>query len=177
MRKIAVFGFGNPLLADDGFGYCLVKYLSRTNDFAFPIGIQGLYVIEDVGPVENVVFIDADLSLSPCSLAVYKIEVLNEKGLDDLVYRLPVTHRVTPLVVAWYMRKAGYLTKDAYMIAIGPSNLEPGGQMSDCIVELGVKAIEELAALLNKFDVELRLSPNWRDEVRKFLRECGGTCG
>jgi len=141
MSKIAVIGLGNLLLADEGFGVHLIRYLKENFTFTdvdiIDGGTIGFQLIEYFLNYEHLIFIDA-------------LKVDDEPGS---IYRFPLSEAPPNMTFVSSIHEIGLgdilghvklmgLEKDAVVIGVVPETITPN--------DLSVDLTDTLKGILPK---------------------------
>ena len=151
--KILIFGAGNLILSDEGFGVHFVKYLEE--HYVLPANVE-LYDGGTLGIMVTHKFEEAD--------KVFLIDIVDAKGevgeifryeKDDIMLnRLPVKmspHQIGIQEMLFISEMRGACPEDLTFYGIVPASLDPGIELSPPLQE----GVAKVAALLQH---ELRAS-------------------
>ena len=144
--RIVIFGAGNWLLSDEGFGVHVIEYL--TKNYEFPDEVE----IFDAGTLG----LSAAYALEGAD-AVYIVDTVNAQGKpgeirlydkDDVMMLDRVPGKLSPHQLGmWEMllltQLRGKLPAELILFAVIPASLEPGIVLSPA-VEMSVKAIAQM---------------------------------
>ncbi|KAA0257788.1 hydrogenase maturation protease [Deferribacter autotrophicus] len=153
MDNIVIFGAGNVLLSDEGFGVHFVRYLE--NNYTFPdnvklfdagtLGIMAMHVIEEADYLFIVDVVDVDGK--PGEIRIY--------DKDDIILdRIPTKmspHQIGLQEVLLLSEMRERLPKVVKLFGVIPENIEAGTTLSNSLeeklpilAELLVKEIENI---------------------------------
>lgn len=138
-----IFGIGNPLRADDGFGWRLADELAEL----LPEGVE-VYAYHQLTPelaellhgVALAIFLDVEIGVPP-----------------GVVRSLPVTpatsaeafsHRLNPAALLTLTRQLYGQAPAAYAVSVGAADLSYGTALSDTVEAALPEALEAVMALL-----------------------------
>jgi hydrogenase maturation protease len=173
MFPVKVVGLGNPIYGDDGVGSCLARFLSQNNDFVIDGNAHGIAILGNLMDAQNLVFIDVDADLKPGEVALERIE--GELRIEDTA--MLDAHRASPGLLVGYLRAMKAFNGDAYVIGIGPGNMEPFKPVSREVLNSIPKVIELLREVLGRYGVTLNVQGDPRDFVIKCYEDALGPVG
>ncbi|MGA1861861.1 HyaD/HybD family hydrogenase maturation endopeptidase [Deferribacter thermophilus] len=137
MDNIIIFGAGNVLFSDEGFGVHFVNYLE--NNYSFPVnvkifdagtlGIMAMHVIEEADYLFIVDVVDVDGK--PGEMRIY--------DKDDIILdRIPTKmspHQIGLQEVLLLSEIRGRLPKVVKLFGVIPENIEAGTTLSNSLEE------------------------------------------
>jgi hydrogenase maturation protease len=149
--KILIFGAGNLILSDEGFGVHFVKYMAE--QFVLPenvelydggtLGIMVTHKFEEADKVFLVDIVDAEGEAG---------EIFRYEKADIMLNRLPVKmspHQIGIQEMLFISELRGACPEDLTFFGIIPASLEPGNELSP-------KLQEGLAKVASHIQAELR---------------------
>jgi len=144
VSKIAVIGLGNLLLADEGFGVHLVRFLKENYEFSnvdlLDGGTVGFQLIEHFMTYENLIFVDA-LRVDDKPGSVYRFPLTEVP--PDLTFVSSI-HEIGLGDILGHVRLMG-MDKNAIVVGIVPLAITP----NDLSIELTGKIRRLLPKVAN----------------------------
>ena len=171
MLPVKVIGLGNPIYGDDGLGSCLARFLAQFNDFVIDGNAHGIAILGNLMDAQNLVFIDVDTELKPGTVALEKIE--GELTITDTT--MLDAHRVSPSLLVGYLKAMNALKGDAYVVAVGPGNMEPFKPVSNEVLNAIPTILNLLNEVLSKYGVKLNYSGDPKSAVVECYRDALGS--
>ncbi len=170
--NVLVIGLGNPLYGDDGFGSCLARALSRSNQFVVDGDARGFDVAVSLGGVDVVYIVDVVDFLSPGDVALVKLEP-EELGPVELT-ALDV-HRVPPTRIIQYARSMVGFRGRAYLVGVGVGRIDLLVPPSEDVLGAVGKVVELIKREIAKFGLEIKYGGI--DDLRKEILRCYSEAG
>lgn len=130
--KTLVFGAGNLLLSDEGFGVHCVKYLESYFDFPAEVelldaGTLGIMVTHKLEEAERIYIVDVvDAAGAPGDLLRYEKD-------DFMLGRIPLKlspHQIGIQEVLHLSEMRGYSPQQVSLLGVIPASMEPGVELS-----------------------------------------------
>jgi hydrogenase maturation protease len=148
-----VFGLGNVLMGDDGFGPSVIKAFEDAYDagpdvLVADVGTPGLDLMPWLADVDRVIVVDTVKSnLPPGTMRIFdKADVLrrppsvrvgpHDPGLSDALSTLEL---------------AGRAPRELALVGVEPDRIEMAVQLSPAVRDAVPLAVETIAALLRRF--------------------------
>ncbi len=145
MNQVLVIGYGNPLRADDGFGWHVAQCL-------MDLKLEHLEVIachqlmpelaDALERVDHVIFVDASLKLEAAKL--------EHRRLEPLATSEVFTHHLEPAVLLALTQKLCGHVPNASLISVGVSSLAYNEQLSAEIAALVPLVVAEIQDVCDK---------------------------
>jgi hydrogenase maturation protease len=140
-----ILGLGNPLRADDGFGWRLVERLVAA---ALPEGVE-VHACHQLTPdlaellrsVGLVIFVDVELGVPP--------GVVRSQPVVPATSAEVFSHRLEPAALLALTRQLHGQAPAAYTVSVGAANLGYGTTLSDTVEAALPEALEAVMALLH----------------------------
>ncbi len=155
--KILIFGAGNLILSDEGFGVHFVKYMAE--QFVLPdnvelydggtLGIMVTHKFEEAAKVFLVDIVDAEGEVG---------EIFRYEKADIMLNRLPVKlspHQIGIQEMLFISELRGACPEDLTFFGIIPASLEPGAELSPKLQEGLAKVASHILAELRLVGVEI----------------------
>ena len=156
--KTLIFGAGNLLLTDEGFGVHFIRHLE--NKFTFPENVE-LFDAGALGMMATYKFEEAD--------RVYVVDVVAADGQpgerrrytqeEILLSRLPAKlspHQVGVQEALLISRLRGRSPKELHLLGVIPALIEPGSDLTPLLQQRLVEMAEELVGELQKSGVAVK---------------------
>ncbi len=150
--KTLIFGAGNLLLSDEGFGVHAIRHLEENYDFPDTVelydgGTLGIMVTHKLEEAERVYVLDVvDAAGSPGDILRFDKE-------DIMLNRLPMKlspHQIGIQEVLYLSELRGACPKEVTIIGAIPQSLEPGAELSPLLEgrlkEVAWRLVNELTA-------------------------------
>lgn len=151
--KTLIFGAGNLILSDEGFGVHCIKYLEDNYDFPeevelFDGGTLGIMVTHKIEEAERVFIVDTvETSGEPGDVFRFEKE-------DIMLNRLPVKlspHQIGIQEMLYISEMRGECPDRISLLGVIPASLDPGSDLSGTLNEKLPKVagllVDELRAL------------------------------
>lgn len=153
MVKTLIFGAGNLLLSDEGFGVHFIRYLERHYVFPpevelFDAGTMGIMVTHKLEEAQRVYIVDT-------------VEVAGEPGQcfryskeEFMLKRIPIKmspHQIGVQEMLLISELRGHCPEALYLWGVIPASLEPGSELTPrlrrVVAEMAGELVEELRKL------------------------------
>lgn len=130
--KILIFGAGNLLLSDEGFGVHFIRYLERHYTFPasvelFDAGTMGLLAVHKIEESDLVYIVDVvAVDGEPGTVVRYGKE-------DFMLNRIPVKlspHQAGVQEMLLVSEMRGHCPDEIYLLGVIPVSTEPGSELS-----------------------------------------------
>lgn len=162
--RVLVIGVGNRLRGDDGFGSCLAEALAEVSGLNVVDGdVRGIGLVDELEGFDYVIFLDVMEGLRSGEVALFRIS--HERPNADIP---PTSHRLSPRTITSLARGAGVFDGEAYLIAVGPYNMEFAEMPSEYVTRSLPKVLETLRRILEELGVEAHFDEG--HIVGRFLR-------
>ena len=128
--KTLIFGVGNRLRGDDGFGSCFAEALKRCGIRCCDVIVaetMHVYALDYIKGYDVIIILDVVLEdASPGTILVEEIDPSNvrESDLTDELKTI-TAHYFGPHHLVILARKLGYFSGKAYLLGIVPASLYP----------------------------------------------------
>jgi len=140
-----ILGIGNPLRADDGFGWRLADELTEAD---LPAGVE-VYAYHQLTPelaellhgVALVIFLDAEIGVPP--------GVVRSQPVLPATSAEAFSHRLTPAALLALTRQLYGQAPAAYAVSVGAAELGYGTSLSATVEAALPEACEVVLALLH----------------------------
>ena len=162
--KTLVFGAGNLLLTDEGFGVHCVRYLEEQFEFPDDVelldaGTLGIMVTHKLEEAERIYIVDVvDAPGEPGTLLRYEKE-------DFMLGRIPLKlspHQIGIQEVLYLSEMRGYSPQQVSLLGVIASSMEPGVELSPTLTprlrDVAHIIVDELRA--SGTNVEVKLTPS-----------------
>ena len=162
--KTLVFGAGNLLLTDEGFGVHCIRYLEEHFEFPDEVelldaGTLGIMVTHKLEEAERIYIIDVvDTAGQPGDLFRYEKD-------DFMLGRIPLKlspHQIGIQEVLFLSEMRGYSPQQVSLLGVIPASFDPGVELSPTLTprlrDVAHIIVDELRASGTR--VEARLTPS-----------------
>lgn len=150
-KPVIVLGLGNPLMADEGIGVCLVeRLLQRAGDYPdvdfLDAGTGGLSVLHHVEGRRKAIFIDcAYMGEEPGTIRRF----LPEEVRSTKVLAHQSLHEADLMRIIDLARQLGQAPEEIVIFGIQPERIEPAIGLSPALMD---KVDEYVATVLRELD-------------------------
>ena len=166
MVKTLIFGAGNLLLSDEGFGVHFIRYLERHYVFPpevelFDAGTMGIMVTHKIEEASRVYIVDV-------------IEVAGEPGQcirygkdEFMLKRIPIKmspHQIGVQEMLLMSELRGRCPEALYLWGVIPASVEPGTELTprlrQLVATLAAELVEELRGLGAVVEIKEKVVPS-----------------
>lgn len=153
--KILVFGCGNLLLSDEGFGVHFIRHLEANYRFPenvklYDAGTMGIMVTHELEEVDCVFIVDTVAAEGAPG------QVLRYTKEDIMLQRLPVKlspHQIGIQEMLLVSEMRGRCPKEVFLLGVCPASLDPGSSLSAVVAPQIQRVAGELFHELRKLGV------------------------
>ena len=149
--RLLLFGYGNDLRGDDGFGPVVAERFSAEAEkrlgtgTAYSLGvITGIQLLpehaDDIADADRVVFVDAAVDIDPGTIREYRVEP------DDAEVP-PLGHQHGPGGLLAYARALYDARPEAHVVSVGALTFETGEPLSEPVAAAIDEVLERITRL------------------------------
>lgn len=156
--RILIFGAGNLLLSDEGFGVHFIRHLEK--QFVFPenvelfdAGAMGIMVTHKLEEADRVYIVDVlDMAGAPGQTFRYSKD-------EFMLRRIPLKmspHQIGVQEALLIIEMRGRCPNELFLLGVIPSSLEPGSELTPLLQQRLVEMAGGLVAELRAAGIAIR---------------------
>ncbi|MBS3966205.1 MAG: hydrogenase maturation protease [Truepera sp.] len=149
-----ILGLGNPLRADDSFGWRLADELAKAE---LPVGVEVIAyhqltpeLAEMLRGVALVIFLDVEIGVPPGVVRSVPVTPALRQAQDNATSAEAFSHQLNPAALLALTRQLYGQAPAAYAVSVGAADLGYGTALSDTVEAALPEALEAVVALLRR---------------------------